>query len=472
MVLNFLENAGLGPSGPGFWFLLAMFLAGAFLVVHAWRVSREAAGVRAALEKSRLDLTTMQARLAELEPVRAELDAERAARQRIETEAAAAAARFSEREAAMAELRQRMETDFQAAASKMLENAHHAFLQRANETFERHRESAKSEGETRRKALDELLRPVSETLVRYEKGLSEMRNEHAKSSGDLIGRMAELTRSNQDVRREAHKLSTALRAGAKVRGRWGEAQLRNVVEAAGMNPYVDFIEQKALSEAESRKLPDMVVKLPGGRKIAVDSKVSINAYLEAIEAEDESLRAAKFTQHADDLWNQVRALARKDYAADMRDGLDVTVMFVPGENYFAAAVDARPAFIEDAFAKNVLVATPMTLIALLKAVSFNWRQEKATENAEAVAAMAKDLHDSLRKMSEHLGGLGKALETAMSKYNAAVGSYEGRVLSRARKFSEFELPGIEADIPELGVLEASPRVLRDQRAESDDSEAA
>jgi DNA recombination protein RmuC len=234
-----------------------------------------------------------------------------------------------------------------------------------------------------------------------------------------------------------------------------------VVEIAGMSAYVDFVEQASHDDGERRKQPDMVVRLPGGRVVAVDSKVSLGAYLDAIEADAEDARAAHLSRHADDLWKHVKTLSAKEYAASLKDSLDYVVMFVPGENYFSAALEARPQLYQDAFDRKILIASPTILIAMLKSAALNWRQEKMTEHAQAVAAMAKDLYDSLRVMGDNLGGVGKALASAVKKYNATVGGYESRVLSRARKFAEYEIPGVETEIEALSGVEETPRHLRE-----------
>lgn len=475
MVLEELSRAGLGPESAAFWLILAVFLSAMILLMQAMKKTRLAEKLRDQLEETKVNLASAEATSKsvgdELASLKDDFHFISDRKNHLEREAAAMTAQLAEREKAMAEMKTRMETDFQATASKMLDQAHGAFLERAKETFDKHREMAGAEAERRRKMLDELMRPMSETLVRYEKGLTEMRADQQKSRGDLLGRIEELGKSAADVKAEAHKLSTALRAGSKVRGRWGEEQLRNVVETAGMNAHVDFVEQSSYDSDTGRKMPDMVVNLPGGRKIAVDSKVSLGAYLDAIEAEGEDERKAKFLQHADDIWAHVTSLSRKDYAADIRDSLEVVIMFVPGENYFAAAVDARPEIFQRAFDKKILIATPTTLVAMLKAASFGWRQERAAENATKVASMAKDLHDSLRTMTGHMGDLGKALDKAVVKYNASIRSFEARVLPRARKFADYELPGIENTLEELEPLEGAPALLKDARTDDDKSAA-
>lgn len=471
MVLDYLRAAGLGPGGLAFWLvaaLLALAIAG-YALAHSRQRRIEA--LRGEQEKIRIALVRAEARLAEADALKAALETERAARADLEKAEAATRATLAERERALADMRARMETEFKAATAQLLEGANEAFLKRAAETFKRYSENAEHEGERRRKALDDLLKPVGETLERYQKGLEDLRKEQRESRGALASQIGELARSTHDVRAEAQKLSTALRAGPKTRGRWGEEQLRNVVEIAGMAAYVDFVEQESHDDGERRKQPDMVVRLPGGRVVAVDSKVSLAAYLDAVEADTEEARAAHLTRHAEDLWKHVKGLSAKEYAASLRDSLDYVVMFVPGESYFSAALEARPQLYQDAFDRKILIASPTILIAMLKSAALNWRQEKMTESAQAVAAMAKDLYDSLRVMRDHLSGLGASLASVLKKYNAAVGGFESRVLSRARKFAEYELPGVETDIEILAPVEDSPRVLRDERgdvAEADD----
>ena len=460
---NDLSRVGLGPDGPGFWLLIAALLMLTLLWLQISKLTKRVQRLRAALQDTKVSLASAQARGDEAEHLRSALQAAGDERTRLESAAAAGAARLAEREKALAELKARMDTDFQAAASAMLDNAHKAFLQRADETFKRHRDASSADAELRRKSIHDLVGPMRETLSRYEKGLSEMRLEQQKARGELTSRIGDLARSANDVRLEAQKLSTALRAGPKVRGRWGEEQLRNVVEMAGMASYVDFREQASHHDGDQRKQPDMVVLLPGERVLAVDSKVSLGAYLDALEAEDETLRTAHLDKHANDLWMHVKSLSSKEYAASLRDSLDFVVMFVPGENYFTAAVEARPTLFQEAFDRKVLIATPTTLVAILKSAAYGWRQEKSVENARAVAGMAKELYDSLKRMGVNLAGLGKSLEGAVKKYNELVGGIESRVMPRARKFAEYELPGVEEVIEAGKTVENLPRKPRSDR---------
>jgi DNA recombination protein RmuC len=457
---DFLIAMGLPPGQPGLWLALALLAVAAYLALRLRITHKKAQIQHQILDHVRLDLAGVRARADEVDNLKASLEAERAARGAVEAAQAATMATLAERERAVKDMQTRLDAEFKATTAEMLDGAHKAFLERAKATFDHYSQNANNEGERRRKALDDLLKPVSETLVRYEKGLAELRDEQQKSRGELAGHIGELSKSTQNVRNEAQKLASALRAGPKTRGRWGEEQLRNVVEIAGMAAYVDFTEQASHSDGDKRKQPDLVVRLPGGRVVVVDSKVSLGAYLDAMEADTDEERAKCLVRHADDVWNHVKALSAKDYAASLRGALDYVVMFLPGENYFSAALEARPQLYQDAFDRKILIATPTILIAMLKSAALNWRQEKMNENAEAIAAMAKDLYDSLKRMGDNLSGLGRSIERSVKQYNDVIANVEGRVLPRARKFADYELPGAQEPIAELSPIEGAPRALR------------
>jgi len=445
---------------------LLLALAGGWLAAFFFAVRLVQAGglrerLRARLDDARVARADAEARAARLREVEDHLDAEREARAREAQERVRLVTQLGERERALADMKQRMERDFQAAAAQMLNQAHESFLQRANETFERHAQAQAGEADKRAKAMNEMVKPISETLTRYEQGLTEMRRQQAESYGQLTSRIGELAKSANDVRAEAHKLASALRAGSKTRGAWGEQALKNVVELAGLSAYCDFEEQAHLDDGEARKRPDMVVRLPGGRFLAVDAKVSLGAYLDAVEAEDDATRAAHIARHGNQIWEHVKSLSAKDYAKAQRDALDFVVMFLPGDHFLAAAVEARPSIFQEAFDRKVLIATPTTLIAIFKSVAYGWRQEKAAENAFKVADMAKDLYESLRNMGGLISDVGKSLEGSVKKYNQLVGNVEARVMPRARRFSELELPGTEEAISALEPIEADVREPRE-----------
>ncbi len=463
-MISFLADIGLAPGTPAFWIAFAL-LAALIAAAAFWRqASAQAAALGQSLEATRLKLAGAEQRADDAIRLEADLDEERRRRAEAENVSAAQEARLEEREKALAEMTSRFETTFKATTADLLKDANEAFLRDSKKTFDLYKQTASSEGEQRRKALDDLLKPVSETLTRYEKGLSEMREEQAQARGALKNQIGDLAKHTQDVRAEAQKLATALRAGPKTRGRWGEEQLKNVVEIAGMTAHVDFIEQAAHADGDKRKIPDMVVSLPGERAIAVDSKVSLGAYLDAVEAETDEARAAALNRHADDLWSHVKSLSMKDYAASLRDSLDYTVLFLPGEHFFSAALDVRPDLYQKAFEQKILVATPTILIAVLKSAALNWRQEKMTEHANEVAGMAKDLYDSLVTMAGNMKALGRSLESAVKNYNASIGGFEGRVLPRARKFAEYQLPGVDKEMPETAHVEGALREMREGAA--------
>ena len=461
MFSSVLTDAGLAPGSPAFW--IAFALAAALIATASfWAQSaRQGKDLGRRLEAAKLRLAGAEQRAAETVKLEAELDDERRRRADAENVSAAQAARLEEREKAVADERARLESEFKATTADLLKGAHESFLQNAKQTFDLYKQTATSEGDKRVKAMDDLLKPVSDTLTRYEKGLADMRAEQAQARGALKNQIGDLAKQTQDVRAEAQKLTTALRAGPKTRGRWGEEQLKNVVEIAGMTAHVDFIEQASHADGDKRKIPDMVVSLPGKRVIAVDSKVSLGAYLDAVEAETDEAKTAALHRHADDLWNHVKSLSMKDYAATLRDSLDYTVLFLPGEHFFSAALEVRPELYQKAFEQKILVATPTILIAVLKSAALNWRQEKMTEHANEVAGMAKDLYDSLVTMAGNMKSLGRSLESAVKNYNASVGGFEGRVLSRARKFAEYQLPGVDKEIPDTGLVEGALREMRD-----------
>lgn len=463
MVLKQLSEAGFGPGSFLFWLFLAALLLGGVLFAHALRLEGRLRRVRASLAKAKVSLAAAEARSDEALTLNEELNVVRAERSALEADLARAETRLGEREKALEEMKARMDVEFRAATSKLLEEAHTSFLQRADETFKRHQQASGADSEKRRKEIDDLVKPMRETLAKYEAGLAQMRMEQQKARGELTGRISDLAKSANDVRMEAQKLSSALRAGPKVRGRWGEEQLRNVVELAGMKAHVDFVEQKSIGD-DARKQPDMVVSLPGDRVIAVDSKVSLGAYLDAAEADNDAARRQHLTKHAADLWVHVKSLSAKDYATALQDSLDFVIMFVPGDHYFAAAMETRPQLFQDAFERKVLIATPTTLVAILKSASYGWRQEKVAQNVQAVAAQARDLYESLRTMGGHLSGLGKSLEGAVKKYNDLIGGVEQRVMPRARKFAEYELPGVAGHLESAEPIERS---LREPRADRD-----
>jgi DNA recombination protein RmuC len=308
---------------------------------------------------------------------------------------------------------------------------------------------AKGELDQRRQAVEQLVAPLKDQLVRVDAQLLKLDQERRESRGQLNAQLRTLTESNEKLRTETGALVTALRK-PNARGQWGQMQLRNVVELAGMVKHCDFLEQVSLGGDETALRPDLVVRMPGGKQVMVDAKAPLQGVLDAYEARDEDERLGHLRDHARLLRKHVRALSDKSYWCQLDSAPDFVVMFLPGEHLYGAALEADPTLIEDAMTRRVLIATPTTLLAMLRAVAYGWQQERVAESAQAVSELGRELHGRLVKLSGLLGTLGSRLNSAVRAYNDTVGSYEARVLPGARRFAEHgaassgrELPSIE-----------------------------
>jgi DNA recombination protein RmuC len=308
---------------------------------------------------------------------------------------------------------------------------------------------AKGELDQRRQAVEQLVTPLKDQLVRVDAQLLSLDQERRESRGQLNAQLRTLTESNEKLRTETGALVTALRK-PNARGQWGQMQLRNVVELAGMVKHCDFLEQVSLGGDETSLRPDLVVRMPGGKQVMVDAKAPLQGVLDAYEARDEEERLGHLRDHARLLRKHVRSLSDKSYWCQLDSAPDFVVMFLPGEHLYGAALEADPTLIEDAMARRVLIATPTTLLAMLRAVAYGWQQERVAESAQAVSELGRELHGRLVKLSGLLGTLGSRLNSAVRAYNETVGSYEARVLPGARRFAEHgaaspgrELPSIE-----------------------------
>lgn len=300
----------------------------------------------------------------------------------------------------------------------------------------------------------ELLAPMRETLTRYDEALAHLGRAQAQVAGQIGERLDAVVSSGEQLRRETQQLSQALRAPT-VRGQWGELQLRRVCELAGMLAYCDFEPQVTVRHEDGALRPDLVVRLPGARRLVVDAKAPLSAYLEASAATDERTRAARLAEHATQVKSHAQKLGAKRYWAQFDDAPDFVVLFLPGEAFFAAALEADPTLLESALGDRVLLATPTTLIALLKAAAYGWRQERVAEEAEQVALLGRELHERLAVFDEQLVEVGKGLQRAVTSYNHAVGSLESRVMVTARKLGERS--GVDRALPEVAPLDATLR---------------
>jgi DNA recombination protein RmuC len=298
----------------------------------------------------------------------------------------------------------------------------------------------------------ELLSPIRETLSRYDEVLAQLGRAQAQVAGAIGERLDAVVLSGESLRRETQQLSQALRAPT-VRGQWGELQLRRVCELAGMLAYCDFEPQVTVRSDDGAnsitQRPDLIVRMPGGRRLVVDAKAPLSAYLEAMSAPDDRSRAARLAEHAAQLRVHVQKLSAKKYWAQFADAPEFVVLFLPGEAFFAAALEADPSLLEAALTERVLLATPTTLIALLKATAYGWRQERVADDAARVVTLGRELQQRLVTFDEQLGEVGKGLERAVSSYNRAVGSLESRVLVSARKLGELGVDGGALEMPAL-----------------------
>ena len=386
---------------------------------------------------------------AELTDIRNDRDASRADIARLEAEARGFDARLAE----LREAKDALTAQFGQVGQKLLADAQDRFLQRANERF---RESEETAGQN----LRAMLQPVSERLQRYEEGVAKVEAERRDAFGELRGQIEQMRVGQESVRSEAAKLVNALRNAPKARGRWGEQQLRNVLESCGLSEHADFATEVSVTDADGARFrPDVIVRIPGGKSLVIDAKVSLNAYQDAFGAIDETERSAGLTAHAAAMRAHVNGLGAKAYWNQFEDAPDYVVMFVPGEHFLSAALEHDPTLWDYAFDRKVLLATPTNLIAISRTVAAVWRQELLAKEAREIAQLGKDLYARLSVMGGHVAKLGKNLDTAMTAYNQFVGSLESQVLSQARRFETLKIDTAGKSIEAPQVSEQSARPL-------------
>jgi DNA recombination protein RmuC len=337
---------------------------------------------------------------------------------------------------------------FKALSRDALKDNNEEFLNLARATLQNFQQTAKGDLEQRHQAIDQLVKPLKESLEKVDGKIEQMERLRAGAYSGLVEQVKGLAASQQSLQAETGNLVKALRT-PHVRGRWGEIQLRRVVELAGMIQYCDFTEQETVAHEDGRIRPDVIVRLPGNRTIVVDAKVPFEAFYESISTTDDTIRLERLKEHARLLRTHIGALSRKSYWEAVQPTPEFVLLFLPGESFYSAALEQDPKLIEDGINQKVIIATPTTLIALLKAISYGWQQEQRAANADEVGKLGKELYDRLRTFLAHFSDIGKNLDRALESYNKGVGSLEARVLVTARKFKERNaIHGEEIESPE------------------------
>ncbi|HEX7965003.1 MAG TPA: DNA recombination protein RmuC [Gammaproteobacteria bacterium] len=349
-----------------------------------------------------------------------------------------------------------LETTFKALASDALKGNNQAFLELANQNLSRYQAEARGELDKKQQAFAELIKPINETLKKTEEQIREIEKERKESFGSISTQLKLMSEGQSQLGQETRNLVNALRR-PEVRGRWGEMTLKRLAELAGMVERCDFVEQLHTGTEDGALRPDMVIRLPDNRELVVDAKTSLDSYISAIEAADVQARDTHLAGHARKVRERIKELAGKRYWDQFKTSPDFVILFIPGDQFLSAALDREPGLIEEALRQKVMLATPTSFVALLKAVAYGWRQVALAENAERIREHAETLHQRIATFAEHMAKIGGALENSVQHFNNAVGSLERQVLPAARRFTELGVQS-KKEMPELEPVETAARI--------------
>ncbi len=399
------------------------------------------------------ELATLRERASHAAALASDLATVRADRENLQGQLATLTANtehFEEQKRLLLASQETLRKEFEAAGAKVLESAQEAFLKRAQDRFS---ESEKTSAER----LRSLLEPVGQRLKSYEEQVTALEAKRVDSFGQLTGLIEAMRAGQEQVRSEAARLGNSLRNAPKARGRWGEQALRNVLEQCGLTEHTDFVTEHSIDTDEGRLRPDAIVRVPGNKLLVIDAKVSLNAYQEAFEADDELIRLAALRAHVVSMKNHIQTLAAKSYQSQFPEAPDYVLMFVPGEHFIAAAMEQDPELWDYAFRNRVLLASPTNLVAIARTVAQVWRQDGLATEAREIGRMGGELYDRLAVAAEHMKRVGSGLSSAVDHYNKFVGSFERNVLSAGRRLREKHIEIGKREIEDVPLIENAPR---------------
>ena len=444
-IIALLAGAALG------WFLASRPLAD----LRTRLAAAEAAGAEgeadfkraiAELGEARIEVAALGERAARADGLEQQLAAAREENARFRAERAA----FEEQKRLLEESRSNLLKEFENTGAQVLNRAQEAFLKRAEERLG-HSEKASEE------KLKALLSPVGEKLANYERQVADLEAKRTDAFGQLAGLIQSMREGQEQVRREAQRLGNSLTNAPKARGRWGERALQNLLEQCGLAQHTDFIMEHSVDTEDGRLRPDAIINVPGQKKLVVDSKVSLNAYQAAFEADDEAERKRHLDLHAKSMRGHVQTLGAKSYQSQFEEAPDYVIMFVPGEHFVTAALEADPELWDFAFRNKVLLATPTNLVAIARTVAMVWKQDQLAREAVEIGKAGAELYDRIATAAEHLKGVGSGLDRAVRKYNDFVGSFERNVQSSARRLREKGIEIGKRELEDVPLVESAPR---------------